>query len=73
MTSISELIVILEEIKKKHGDIPVRKLEYGKDEYEFLTYYEDVKNVKFTTDQNDDDCYYKPNPYADGFVVIEQE
>lgn len=71
MTTIGELIAILEEIKEKHGDIPVRKLEYGKDEYEFLTYYEDVKNVKFTTDQNNDDCYYKPNPYADGFVVIE--
>lgn len=71
MTTISELIAILEEIKKKHGDIPVRKLEYGKDEYEFLTYYEDVKNVEFSTDQNDDDCYYEPNPYADGFVIIE--
>ena len=68
MTTISELIVILEEIKKKYGDIPVRILEYGKDEIDFEPYYEDVEEVCFTTDK------YEPqisdNPYADGFVVI---
>lgn len=69
MTSISELIAILEEIKEKHGDIPVRKLEYGKDEYEFEPYYKDIEDVWFTTDK--DEPQTSDNPYADGFVVIE--
>lgn len=69
--TISELIVMLEEIKKKHGDIVVRKLEYGKDEYEFEPYYKykDVEEVWFTTDK--DEPQIEVNPYADGFVVIE--
>lgn len=68
MTSISELIATLEEIKKKHGDIPVRKLEYGAMEYEDCPYYEDVDEAWFTTDK--DEPQISDNPYADGFVVI---
>ena len=67
--TISELIVILEEIKKKHGDIPVRIIEYGKDEYEFNPQYKDVEEVWFTTDKDEPQTSY--NPYADGFAVIE--
>lgn len=67
--TISELIVILEEIKKKHGDIPVRIIEYGKDEYEFEPYYKDVEEVWFGTDKDEPQTSY--NPYADGFVGIE--
>lgn len=69
MITISELIAILEEIKKKHGDIPVRKLEYGKDEYEFEPYYKDIEEVWFGTDREEPEI--EVNPYADGFVVIE--
>lgn len=68
--TISELIVILEEIKKKHGDIPVRKLEYEEwDGRETYPIYTDVEEVWFTTDK--DEPQTSDNPYADGFVVIE--
>lgn len=66
---ISKLIAILEEIKEKHGDIPVRKLEYGKNEYEFEPYYKDIEEVWFCTDREEPEI--SVNPYADGFVVIE--
>lgn len=71
MTTISELIAVLEEIKKKHGDIPVRKLEYEEwgNEGGCCHYYEDVEEVWFTTDK--DEPQTSDNPYADGFVVIE--
>ena len=68
MTSISELIAILEEIKEKHGDIPVRKLDRDATESEFYPYYEDVEEAWFTTDK--DEPQTSDNPYADGFVVI---
>ena len=69
MTTISELIVILEEIKKKHGDIPVRKLDRAATESEFYPCYEDVEDVWFGTDREEPEI--SVNPYADGFVVIE--
>lgn len=71
MTTISELIAILEEIKKKHGDIPVRKLDRDATESEFYPCYEDVEDedVWFATDREEPEI--SVNPYADGFVVIE--
>ena len=70
MTTISELIVILEEIKKKHGDIPVRTIEYKEwDGRESCPKYTDIEEVWFTTDK--DEPQIEVNPYADGFVVIE--
>lgn len=69
MISISELIAILEEIKEKHGDIPVRKLDRAATESEFHPCYEDVEDVWFATDREEPEI--SVNLYADGFVVIE--
>ena len=69
MTSISELIAILEEIKEKHGDIPVRKLDRVTTESEFYPCYKDIEDVWFGTDREEPQI--SDNPYADGFVVIE--
>lgn len=72
MTTISELIAILEAIKTDHGDIPVRKLEYEEWSYEegcCCPHYEDVEEVWFITDK--DEPQTSDNPYADGFIVIQ--
>ena len=69
MTTISELIAILEEIKKKHGDIPVRRLDYAEWCDGYCPHYNDIEDVWFTTDREETEI--SVNPYADGFVVIE--
>lgn len=66
MTRISELIILLEAIKREHGDVPVKYMN-GVDGYG-QPYNEDIAALEFITDKDEPET--SDNPYSNGFVII---